>query len=171
MGSKGIKIISSICGWIALIAFVAAMTGLVVNACKANVPQVKHESLTVKEIKEHRPKHGYVLDRWDYRIDENGYHETFYEPDGDPFVFKSASINIVTSGIEDGMIYTCSTEMQEDGNIYEYLYINEPYSLDLIAMGVTIKDEDRDLYLLYTFMDKDGYTWYDKNNATQIECD
>lgn len=162
--------------WIKVGAWVIGIVLAIFLICKIAMPFVPkepvfHESLTVKEIKENLPKHGYVLDRWDYKISEEGYHDSFYEPDCNPFCIKSASISIVSSGLEDGMIYTLSQEMEEGGTIIERLYINDPYTLELVAMGETIKDEDRDLYLLYTFLDKKAYTWYDKNTPTPQECE
>lgn len=79
----------------------------------------------------------------------------------DKSVFKK-EIRLIgneSSSIEDGMIYTIGTCIDEDGVPCEVLYIHRPSDLMWVAASITYKDGQ---YILYTFFDENGLTIYDK---------
>ena len=67
-------------------------------------------------------------DEWEYTYPEGTSH-TLLIPDH----ATMASREIVTSWIEDGMIYTMSKVTLQDGTSLNVLYINDPVTLNFVA--------------------------------------
>ena len=53
-----------------------------------------------------------------------------------PIHEKMESREVVSSGIEDGMIYTIVNATLQDGSVVSILYINDPVTLQYIAASV-----------------------------------
>ena len=81
----------------------------------------------------------------------NSWHYTYPEDLDSSLLLPThatmASREIVSSSVEDEMIYTMTSVKLQDGTEAKVLYINDPISLEYVAASVEMGDE----ITLYTF--------------------
>ena len=77
-----------------------------------------------------------VKDAWQSTYPEGWDHKLLL-----PIHSEMESREVVSSGIQDGMIYTSVNLLLKDGSVASALYINDPDSLQYVAASVNRGDE------------------------------
>lgn len=108
------------------------------------LPEWAKTSLTTEELDElaetHFPK-SYTYTTYNMETGETWSWESTYPEDLShtlliPEHATMASREVVSSGIEDGMIYTLTKVVLQDGTELQVLYIVNPETLDFVAVSV-----------------------------------
>ena len=109
-----------------------------------NLPEWAKTSLTNAELDElaetHFPK-SYTYSEYNSETEESNTWEYIYQEDLShtlliPQHATMASREVVSSGIEDGMIYTLTNVTLQDDTVISVLYIVDPVTLDFVAANV-----------------------------------
>ena len=121
------------------------------------LPEGAKTSLTIEELEnideEHFPtSYTYTTynfdtenkDEGDYTYPEDLSHSLLI-----PEHATMISREVVSSGIEDGMIYTLTNATLQDGTVIEILYINDPVTLEYVAASVQNGNENRNYQFQY----------------------
>ena len=121
------------------------------------LPEWAKTSLTNEELEEvidtHFPK-GYTYSVYNTETEESNQWEYTYPEDLShtlllPIHATMASREIVSSWIEDGMIYTDTKLILQDGTEVSVLYIVNPETLDLVAANVENWNETTNYQFVY----------------------
>jgi len=83
-------------------------------------------------------------DKWEYTYPEDLDHSLLL-----PIHATMASREVITSGIEDGMIYTLTKVTLQDDTEVEVLYINNPVTLNFVAANVENGNETTNYQFVY----------------------
>ena len=117
---------------------------IIYNAVEDTLPENAKTSLTDEELEEvidtHFPK-GYTYSVYNTETEESNEWEYTYPEDLShtlliPIHATMADREIIASSIEDGMIYTDTKLILQDGTEVSVLYIVNPETLDLVAANV-----------------------------------
>ena len=126
--------------------------------CPNNDEQVEEKKLTIEDLdrldETQFPK-GYTYTRsnsedeslaisWEFTYPEDFSHTLLI-----PEHATMASREVISSWIEDWMIYTLTNVTLQDGTVIEVLYINNPETLDYVAAGVQNWTENANYQFIY----------------------
>lgn len=130
---------------------------IIYNAVEDTLPEDAKTSLTDEELEEvidtHFPK-GYTYSVYNTETEASSEWEYTYPEDLDhslllPIHATMASREVLSSGIEDGMIYTNTKVTLQDDTEVEILYIVNPETLELIAANVENGSEITNYQFVY----------------------
>lgn len=121
------------------------------------LPEWAKTSLTNEELDElaetHFPK-SYTYTTYNMETEETSDGEYVYPEDLShtlllPIHATMASREVISSGIEDGMIYTLTKVILQDGTELQVLYIVNPETLDFVAATVENGNENTNYQFVY----------------------
>ena len=122
-----------------------------------NLPEWAKTSLTNEELDEladaNFPK-GYSSSTYNMETEETSNEDYVYPEDIShtlllPEHATMASREVLSSGIEDGMIYTLTNVTLQDDTVISVLYIVDPVTLNFVAANVENGNETRNYQFTY----------------------